>query len=304
MENNKDFDCFEHQFVELIGEFQSLSISECKLREALRVEAARAEAAEASRDASERATEDARASTQAATAGTAQGVKTLAAVQDELTTVKMQLDFADRQCKLYEEKYSEMVNKAASLERELEALRPLQAANSAYQRQYAELKERIRIATEEARSEASRLENELRRVESSASAGSKLRERARLAAAAHARERRLASAELQHTAKELNTALAEIARQKVVISELDCRLAKSHEDINKKFADSEFETLIEVKAALESERAGTDRLAKALAAALADNATLASSAEAVDKTQLSLSLEKSSICPIDSFLAE
>lgn len=52
-------------------------------------------------------------------------------------------------------------------------------------------------------SEASRLESEVRRVERCASGGAELRERARLAAAAHARERRLAAAELQHTSREL-----------------------------------------------------------------------------------------------------
>lgn len=51
--------------------------------------------------------------------------------------------------------------------------------------------------------ESTRLESELRRVEKCAAAGSEIRERARLAAAAHARERRLAAAELQHTNREL-----------------------------------------------------------------------------------------------------
>lgn len=51
--------------------------------------------------------------------------------------------------------------------------------------------------------ESSRLEAELRRVEKCASGGGEIRERARLASAAHARERRLANAELAHTTKEL-----------------------------------------------------------------------------------------------------
>lgn len=54
--------------------------------------------------------------------------------------------------------------------------------------------------------EASRLESEVRRVEKSAGGGAEIRERARLAAAAHVHERRLAAAELQHTNQELHNA--------------------------------------------------------------------------------------------------
>lgn len=52
-------------------------------------------------------------------------------------------------------------------------------------------------------SEASRLESEVRRVERCARGGEEVRSRARLAAAAHARERRLAAEEKQHLTAEL-----------------------------------------------------------------------------------------------------
>ncbi|CAH2243433.1 uncharacterized abhydrolase domain-containing protein DDB_G0269086-like [Pararge aegeria] len=306
--DTKEFESFEQQFIELVSEFQSLSISESQLREALRTEAARAEAAEAVRDATERASVDARAGALAASAGATQAAKTLAAVQDELTTVKMQLEFADRQRIIVEERYTETINKTITLERELQTLRPLQTAHLMLQRQFTELQERINNATEEVRSEASRLENELRRVERCASAGSELRERARLAAAAHARERRIANAEFQHTARELKIANAEITRQGILIAELECRLSKFVEDPKRKIVDPEFEALIEVKAALEAERAGTARLEKALAAALADNANLAAQLHSNDNNELKgPSPEYSTstnICPIDSFLAE
>lgn len=50
------------------------------------------------------------------------------------------------------------------------------------------------------------LEKELRAVERCAKGGVELRERARLAAAGHVRERRLAAAEIKHTTLELKMA--------------------------------------------------------------------------------------------------
>ncbi|XP_034840437.1 uncharacterized abhydrolase domain-containing protein DDB_G0269086-like [Maniola hyperantus] len=303
--DTKEFEFLEQLFNELVSEFQSLSISSSQLREALRTEAARAEAAEASRDATERASADEQANALASAAATAQAAKALATLEEELTTVKMELEFAHRQRSASEEKCIEMINKTTLLERELLNLRPLEATNSTLQRQLIEMHERIHKTTEDAQSELSRLESELRRVERCASAGSELRERARLAAAAHTRDRRLASAELQHTARELQTAKAEITRQGILIAELEYRLSKSQEA--KKMADPELESFIEVKANAEAERAGTERLEKALAAALADNANLAAELHKNDNNELKgPSPEYSTstnIGPIDSFLA-
>lgn len=71
------------------------------------------------------------------------------------------------------------------------------------------------------------------------------------------------------------------------------------------------EALVEARAALEAERAGSARLERALAAALADNAALAAGARAADHapqaTQPSPTppdAAHTKICPIDSFLAD
>lgn len=94
----------------------------------------------------------------------------------------------------------------------------------------------------------------------------------------------------------------------MLITELECRLSKSHEDTSKKVFDPEFESLIELKATLDAERAGTKRLEKALAEALADNANLAGQLHNNDNTEpREPSPEYSTttnICPIDLFLAE
>ncbi|CAH2104659.1 unnamed protein product [Euphydryas editha] len=303
----KDFENFEQEFIELIGEYQTILASEKQLRDALRKEAARAEAAEAARDASERAAAETRASAAAATAGAAQAAQTLAALQEELLALKMQLDFSENQRALFEEKCTEMSNKINFLEKELLQLQPLQSAHCTLQRQYIELQERIQKATEEARSEASKLEAELHRVERCAGAGAELRERARLAAAAHARERKLAAAELKHTRHELQSAHAEIARLGIKIAELQYTLSNTKSV--KKIDDTESQALVEIRAALEAERAGAAKLEKALAAALADNSTLAAQLHTNDNDtneEKSASPDNSpiNICPIDSFLAE
>ncbi|XP_045459334.1 plectin-like [Melitaea cinxia] len=303
----KHFENFEQEFVELIGEYQIILASEKQLREALRKEAARAEAAEAARDASQRAVTETRASAAAATAGAAQAAHTLATVQEELVAVKMQLEFSENQRLLFEEKCTEMSNKINSLERELQQLQPLQTAHCTLQRQYVELQERIQKATEEARSEASKLEAELRRVERCAGAGAELRERARLAAAAHARERKLAAAELKHTTRELQSAHTEISRLGLKIAEFQYKISNS--ESVKKIDDPDSQALVEIRAALEAERAGTAKLEKALAAAVADNSTLAAQLHnqdnnAIEEKPASPENSPANICPIDSFLAE
>ncbi|CAG9098702.1 unnamed protein product [Plutella xylostella] len=201
-----EFESFEQQFLELVGEFQSITTSEGRLRESLRSESSRAEAAEAARAAAERSAAEARAAAAAAAAGATQATAALARAHDELTAVKMQAELAVRQRSLLEERCSELSTQLAVCEREVQQLRPLQASHAALQRQYQELQERIRAATDVAKTEASRLESELRRVERCAGGGAEVRERARLAASAHARERRLAAAELQHTTRELAAA--------------------------------------------------------------------------------------------------
>ncbi|XP_028159250.1 centrosomal protein of 164 kDa-like [Ostrinia furnacalis] len=305
----KDFDIFEQQFIELLGEFQSISTSETRLREAVRTESTRAEAAEAARESAVRAASEARSSAAAAAASATQAAAALAKAQDDLTGLKMQLELVERQRTLLEERCTEITTQVGCLERELQQLRPLQSAHAALQRQYVELQERICSATEEARKESSRLEAELRRVERCASGGSEIRERARLAAAAHARERKLAAAELQHATRELRQANAEIARLGALVAELQLRATHTTES---KPCIDESETVLELRAALEAERAGTSRLEIALASALSDNAALAASMHASDntptKTQRSAGstppMGSSAICPIDSFLAD
>ncbi|XP_047545286.1 rootletin-like [Vanessa atalanta] len=303
----QEFEIFEQQFIELIGEYQTISGSEKQLRAELRKEATRAEGAEAARDAAERAAAETRASATAATAGAAQAAKALASAQEELVTVKMQLDLSENQRRLFEDKCTEMSDKINCLQKELQQLQPLQSAHGTIQRQYIELQGRIQNVTEEARSEVSKLEVELQRVERCAGAGAELRERARLAAAAHARERTLAANELAHTTRELHAANAEIARLKIKVTELQYQLS-NRESLNEKH-DPESQALAEVRAALEAERSGTAKLERALAAALADNATLASELHikdndsSVEKTSIPEN-PSSNICPIDSFLAD
>ncbi|XP_050670189.1 uncharacterized abhydrolase domain-containing protein DDB_G0269086-like [Leptidea sinapis] len=307
-----DFEIFEKQFAELVAEFQQLSISETRLRDALRAEATRAEAAEAARDALQRNAIDARANAEAAAAGAAQVADTLTRVQDELTSVKMELELKERQRSMFEEKCSDMNLKIVELERELLQIRPIISSYSTLQCDYLELQEKITTSTELARREASRLEGELRRVEKCASAGTELRERARLAAAAHARERRLVTAELHDTARELQRANVEITHLKTLNSELQYRLSEAAVKIKKESVENfNYEVLMETKAALKAERNTTSRLEQALATAVADNMTLAAQIHAIDNKEVMCS-EKTvtddavptNICPLDLFLAE
>ncbi|XP_061379378.1 uncharacterized protein LOC133319348 [Danaus plexippus] len=317
-----DFECFEQQFTDLISEFQTLSTTESHLRNAVRAEAVRAEAAEAARDAALRASAESQASAAAATAGAEQTARALAAVQDELVTIKMQYDLADRQRTLFEENCIELNNKLNQAETELEQLRPLQTSYKTLQQQFVDLQKRIQKATEDADNEARSLESELRRVSRCAGGGSEVRERARLAAAAHARDKRLAADEMRHTMRELQHMsknitnefynlsqlfVAEIARLTTVIVELEGQLCKQ-EEIKANKDDVE-DVISELKAALEAERNDTARLQKTLAKALSDNATLASELHNNDNdAQARITSPSNSPhshdCPIDSFLAE
>ncbi|XP_059060472.1 uncharacterized abhydrolase domain-containing protein DDB_G0269086-like [Achroia grisella] len=309
-----EFENFEQQFLEIIGEFQSISDSESRLREALRTESTKAEAAEVAREAAERAAAEARSAAVAATAGASQAAATLAKAQDEITGLKIQVELIERQRTLLEERYAAFSGQIALLERELQQLRPLQVSHSTLLRQYTELQERVRITTEDTRNEASRLENDLRRVEKCAAGGSELRERARLAAAAHAREKRLSAAELQHTSRDLVAANSEIVRLGAHVAELQLRLSEhtNKTDSKMKILDHDAEAISEIRAALEAERAGAARLERALASALSDNATLAARLHDNDNTpsqssQTSKPVESSNpthFCPIDAFLAD
>ncbi|XP_075991775.1 uncharacterized protein LOC142987108 [Anticarsia gemmatalis] len=311
MGGTNEFETLEQQFLELIAEFRTITISENRLRDSLRSESTRAEAAEAGRAAAERAAAEARSGAAAATAAVTKATTALACAQEQLTGLKIHLEVTDRQRTILEERCSEMSAQINALERQVQQMKPLQSAHATLQRQYTELQERIGHACEEARRESNRLENELRRVEKCAAAGSEIRERARLAAAAHARERRLAATELQHTNRELLNANAEISKLKASIAELQMHLSEG-KDVGNKTVDPSIEALAEVRAALEAERAGAAKLERALAAALADNAVLAARVHATDNndelnktlTPPEVTTNSDHICPIDSFLAE
>lgn len=77
----------------------------------------------------------------------------------------------------------------------------------------------------------------------------------------------------------------------------------------KKVDDPESQALVEIRAALEAERAGTAKLERTLAAALADNSTLAAQLHnqdnnAIEEKPDSPERSPANIYPIDSFLAE
>ncbi|XP_014358274.2 myosin-11 [Papilio machaon] len=312
MEDISEFKSFELNFIDVIGALQSMISSEAHLREAVRTEAARAEAAETACTEAKRVADDNRANAAATAAGATQASHALAAAQDELTTIKSKIELSERQKSLLEEKCSEMSDRIGVLEKELEELRPLQSVHSALQKQYVELESRVRIATEEARNEASSLESEVRRVERCARGGEEVRTRARLAAAAHARERKLAADEKQHLTAELMRANTEIARLGSIVSELQYRLSdySNNKSKMKLINESESDTLAELRAALEVERAGAAKTEQALAAALADNLTLATQLhkqDNIEHTQASPSKQNNTttnISPIDLFLAE
>ncbi|XP_047516319.1 citron Rho-interacting kinase-like [Pieris napi] len=305
-----DVDTLEKQFIDLVGEFQLLYISESRLKEAVRTEATRAEAAEAARDDAVKTAEDHRAATAGATAGAKEAARALSDVQNDLTNTKIQLDLAERQRSLFEEKCSELSEHIAVLEKEVQEFKHLKTMYTELQKQFIELQERVQSATDSARSEATRLENELRHVEKCASAGTELRERARLAAAAHARERRLAADELLDTTRELQSAKGEVTRLKLLVTDLESKVQDLQEKSTKTLEFSDQDILLETKAALEAERNTTTRLEKALATATADNAVLAAEVHRQDNIGVSPKIieetEKTStnICPIDSFLAD
>ncbi|CAK1549917.1 unnamed protein product [Leptosia nina] len=204
-----------------------------------------------------------------------------------------------------------MSKQIAVLEKDAQEYKPLQSSFVMLQKQYVELLERVQASTDDAKREANRLENELRRVEKCAGAGSELRERARLAAAAHVRERRFTAAELHDTTRELQVANGEVIRLTVQVAELKRQLS----DVQEKNSTDPFaldkDILSETKAALEEERNNTRQLERALASALADNATLAALLHRADnatepppETTNTKEPTSTNISTIDSFLAE
>lgn len=94
------------------------------------------------------------------------------------------------------------------------------------------------------------------------------------------------------------------------MAELQSRLSEfTHRESSKDFIDQDTEALCVAQAALEAERAGAARLERALAAALADNAALASALHSKDNTAEHpltppAQQTKMNISPIDSFLAD
>lgn len=93
------------------------------------------------------------------------------------------------------------------------------------------------------------------------------------------------------------------------MAELQLRVA--HENTSKPQApvDPDKESLAELREALQAERAGTEKLEKALSAALSDNAALAAQIRAKEMTLSQAQAptppnSTSNICPIDSFLAD
>ncbi|KAL4708108.1 hypothetical protein ACJJTC_009887 [Scirpophaga incertulas] len=442
----KEFNAFEKLFLELVGEFKTISSNKERLQEVLRTESTRAETAEAAREATERIVAEARSSATAATASATQAATALAHTQEELIGEQILAEFSstsalnslmcnntnyyfmppralsstlcgtrtdylrtrdhffmmapaghwvfqsqhprspeytiltrrnvfpfsrrimalissgvtvtsfggsfevnvpepilgtpdyvgpakggkrhpsilsrvtgsnvtaqfiirsDRQRSILEDRCTEMSLHISSLEREVQQLRPFQNSHAALQKQYVDLQERIRQATEDARTESSRLEAELRRVERSASGGSELRERARLAAAAHARERKLAAAELHHVNRALLVANAETARLGSLVAELQDRIS-TQTCMSQCKSNDISETVKELRAALEAERAGSAKLERALAACIADNASLAASLHANGDASSSHPTStpepaSTNISAIDSFLAD
>lgn len=104
--------------------------------------------------------------------------------------------------------------------------------------------------------------------------------------------------------------LVEISRLSSVVSELQLRVAHDSAYKSQTAVDPDEESLAEIRAALHAERSGTEKLEKALAAALSDNATLATQIRARDVTLSQVqaptppSSSSTNICPIDSFLAD
>lgn len=94
------------------------------------------------------------------------------------------------------------------------------------------------------------------------------------------------------------------------MAELQAHLTEVQNNNVTRTVDPNVEVLAEIRAALEAERAGTSKLERALAAALADNATLAARLHAIDNTDEAnealtpAEYTSTIISPIDSFLAD
>lgn len=105
--------------------------------------------------------------------------------------------------------------------------------------------------------------------------------------------------------------VAEISKLRATVTELQLRLSELNNGSSSKVTvDPDVEALVETRDALEAERAGAAKLERALAAALADNATLAARLNTADnsdiliKTSTPPESSSTNICPIDSFLAD
>ena len=105
--------------------------------------------------------------------------------------------------------------------------------------------------------------------------------------------------------------VAEISKLRATVAELQIRLSEQNNStLTKKTMDPDVEALAETRAALEAERAGAAKLERALAAALADNATLAARLNTTDNSDVTIKTSTppessdTNTCPIDSFLAE
>lgn len=102
----------------------------------------------------------------------------------------------------------------------------------------------------------------------------------------------------------------EISKLSSLVTELQLRVTHDGTSKSQTPVDPDKESLAEIREALHAERAGTDKLEKALAAALSDNATLATQIQAkemkMNQVQVPTTLNSTStnICPIDSFLAD
>ncbi|GBP56408.1 hypothetical protein EVAR_90079_1 [Eumeta japonica] len=148
---------------------------------------------------------------------------------------------------------------------------------------YADLEGRMRSAVEEAQAEQSHLQDEFRSIEDSCVGGVELRGRARRAAAAHARERRLADSENRQVTEELLKANAEIAHLKAALAreQQHCQDLNKEDSITRALGD-EKGLVLELRAEVVTEKAESQRLERALSAVLADSAALAARLAAVD----------------------
>lgn len=108
----------------------------------------------------------------------------------------------------------------------------------------------------------------------------------------------------------INIFIAEITRLAIKVAELQHQLSEYKDKTKKNITQTNLDTLQEVRASLEAEKAGALKLEKALAAALADNAMLAAQLHSVDNTSMDAFPSSpphdnsTNICPIDSFLAD